>query len=121
MARSGWKTAGLIAGVGCLSIIAVIVGGVVIAAMYARATIRNLGDPTPQSVERRIALPLPPVPDAGKGQKATSAASRTAPLRVRLELQEGTFTIRPGQPGTDIHVQGRYAPGLFELTESHSD
>jgi hypothetical protein len=118
MARSGWKTAGLIAGVGCLSIIAVIVGGVVIAAMYARATIRNLGDPTPQSVERRIALP--PAPESVKGQKA-SAAARTAPLRVRLELQEGTFTIRPGQPGTDIHVQGRYAPGLFELTESHSD
>ena len=120
MARSGWKTAGLIAGVGCLSIIAVIVGGVVIAAMYARATIRNLGDPTPQSVERRIALSPAPVPDATKGRKAT-AADRTAPLRVRLELQEGTFTIRPGQPGTDIRVQGRYAPGLFELTESHSE
>ena len=118
MARSGWKTAGLIAGVGCLSISAVIVGGVVIAGLYARATIRNLGDPTPQSVERRIALP--PIPEPVKGQKTTGAAARTAPLRVRLELQQGTFTIRPGQPGTDIHVQGRYAPGLFELTESHS-
>jgi hypothetical protein len=120
MARSGWKTAGLIAGVGCLSVIGVIVGGVVIAALYARATIRNLGDPTPQSVERRIALSPAPVLDATKGLKGTSAADRTAPLRVRLELQEGTFTIRPGQPGTDIQVQGRYAPGLFELTESHS-
>jgi hypothetical protein len=47
-------------------------------------------------------------------------AGRTAPLRVRLELQEGTFTIRPGQPGTELQVQGRYAPGLFELVESHS-
>jgi hypothetical protein len=118
MARSGLKTAGLIAGVGCLSIIGVIVGGVVIAAMYARATIRNLGDPTPQSVERRITLP--PASVAARGQ-ATSPAGRTAPLRVRLELQEGTFTIRPGQPGTDIQVQGRYAPGLFELTESQSN
>ena len=117
MARSGWKTAGLIAGVGCLSIIGVVVGGVIIAALYARATIRNLGDPTPQSVERRIEIPQPPAPI--KGQTATPA-NRTSPLRVRLELQEGTFTIRPGQPGTDIHVQGRYAPGLFELTESHS-
>ena len=118
MARSAWKTAGLIAGVGCLSIIAVIVGGVVIAAMYARATIKNLGDPTPQSVERRIALPPPPV--TATEQPATSPANRTAPLRVRLELQEGRFTIRPGQPGTDIQVQGRYAPGLFELIESQS-
>ena len=121
MARSGWKTAGLIAGVGCLSIIGVIIGGVVIAALYARATIRNLGDPTPQSVERRIALPPAPVAEPVKGQKASSTAARTVPLRVRLELQEGTFTIRPGEPGTDIHVQGRYAPGLFELTESHSE
>jgi hypothetical protein len=121
MAKSGWKTAGLIAGVGCLSIIGVIVGGVVIAALYARATIRNLGDPTPQSVERRIALPPGPVAEPVKGQKASSTAARTVPLRVRLELQEGTFTIRPGEPGTDITVQGRYAPGLFELTESHSD
>ena len=118
MARSAWKTAGLIAGVGCLSILAVIVGGVVIAAMYARATIKNLGDPTPQSVERRIELP--PLPAAEKGQPATSGAERTAPLRVRLELQEGRFTIQPGQPGTDIQVRGRYAPGLFELIESQS-
>ena len=117
MARSGWKTAGLIAGVGCLSIIAVAIGGVVIAAMYARATIRNLGDPTPQSVERRIALPPPATVTE---PPATSPANRTAPLRVRLELQEGRFTIRPGQPGTDIQVQGRYAPGLFELIESQS-
>jgi len=121
MARSGWKTAGLIAGVGCLSIIGVIIGGVVIAALYARATIRNLGDPTPQSVERRIALPPAAVAEPVKGQRASSTAARTVPLRVRLELHEGSFTIRPGQPGTDIHVQGRYAPGLFELTESHSD
>jgi len=119
MARSGWKTAGLIAGAGCLSIIAIIIGGGIIATMYARATVRSFGDPNPQSVERRIALSPPPAeanPPGAKGE-----ASRTAPLHVRLELQEGTFTIRPGQPGTDIHVQGRYAPGLFELTESHSD
>ena len=118
MARSGWKTAGLIAGVGCLSIIAVVVGGAVIAWMYARATIRNLGDPTPQSVERRIAIPQPPAPI--KGQAATPA-NRTAPLRVRLELQEGTFTVRPGEPGSEIHVEGRFAPGLFELSQSASD
>ena len=118
MARSGWKTAGLVAGVGCLSIVAVIVGGVIIAALYARASMRNLGDPTPQSVERRIEIPQPPAPI--KGQAATSA-NRTSPLRVRLELQEGTFTIRPGQPGSEIHVEGRFAPGLFELTQSTSD
>ena len=118
MARSGWKTAGIIAGAGCLSIIAILVGGVIITAMYARATVRSLGDPNPQSVERRIAL-APPTAEA-KDPAGKGNASRTAPLRVRLELQEGTFTIRPGPPGTELQVQGRYAPGLFELTESHS-
>lgn len=117
MARSGWKTAGLIAGVGCLSIVAVTIGGVIIAAMYARATVRNLGDPNPQSVERRIELPPPPAAPTGK---STTGAARTSPLRVRLELQEGTFTIRPGQPGGELQVIGRFAPGLFELTESQS-
>jgi hypothetical protein len=118
MARSGWKTAGLIAGVGCLSIIAIIVGGGVIAAMYARATVRNLGDPNPQTVERRIALPPPPAP--ARGEPVTGPASRTSPLRIRLELQEGTFIIRPGQPGTELQVQGRFAPAHFELIESES-
>jgi len=118
MARSGWKTAGIIAGVGCLSIIVILVGGVIITAMYARATVRSLGDPNPQSVERRITL-APPAADA-KVTAEKGDASRTVPLRVRLELQDGTFTIRPGQPGTELQVQGRYAPGLFELTESHS-
>ena len=118
MARSGWKTAGIIAGAGCLSIIVLIVGGVIITAMYARATLRNLGDPTPQTVVRRISLP-PAAVDA-KPLSTKGDAGRTSPLHVRLELQEGTFTIRPGQPGTDLQVQGRYAPGLFELTESHS-
>ena len=117
MARSGWKTAGLIAGVGCLSIIGVVVGGVIIAALYARATIRNLGDPTPQSVERRIEIPQLPAPVKGQ---ASASANRTSPLRVRLELQEGTFTVRPGPPGTEIHVEGRFAPGLFELIQSES-
>ena len=117
MARSGWKLAGLIAGVGCLSIIVVTIGGVFIAAMYARATVRSLGDPTPQSVERRIALTRTPV----LAERPASPAGRTGPLHVRLDLQEGTFTIRPGQPGSELQVQGRFAPGLFELTQSESN
>jgi hypothetical protein len=114
MARSGWKTAGIIAGVGCLSMIVLVVGGVVIAAVMARATLRNLGDPDPRPVERRIALPAPAdttTPSAAAG------ANRTAPLRLTLDLREGSFTIRPGEPGSDIEVKGEYAPGLFELVE----
>jgi hypothetical protein len=112
--RSGLKTAGLIAGIGCLSIIAIVVGGVIIASIWARATVANLGDPNPQHVERRIALPPP---DASAARRPANGA-RTAPLRLVLELQEGFFTIRPGQPGTEIQVQGDYAPGQYELIES---
>jgi hypothetical protein len=112
--RSGWRTAGLIAGVGCLSIIAVVVGGLVIATMWARATVANLGDPTPRTMERRIALPASTAADSQ--QSVTSAAG--GPLRLTIDLQEGSFTIKPGPPGGDITVEGRYAPGLHELVET---
>jgi hypothetical protein len=117
--RSGWRTAGLIAGVGCLSIIAVIVGGVVIAAIYARATLANLGDPDPRPVDRRIALPSS-VDIQAEHDATRSGATRGAPLHVTLDLREGEFTVRPGEPGSEIQVQGEYAPGLYELTESQN-
>jgi hypothetical protein len=115
MARSGWKTAGLIAGVGCLSIIVIMVGGVVIAAMMARATLRNLGDPEPRPVERRIAIAPAP---AATAKPSADDGGRTGPLRLTLDLREGNFTIRPGDPGSDIQVKGEFAPGLFELVEN---
>ena len=115
--RSGLKTAGLIAGIGCLSLIAIVVGGVIIAAVWAKATVANLGDPSPQHVERRIAL-LPAAATTAERPADAAAVARTAPLRLTLELQEGNFTIRPGQPGTEIQVEGDYAPGLYELIES---
>ena len=116
--RSGWRTAGLIAGIGCLSMIALVIGGVAIAWMMARSTLANLGDPDPKPVDRRISLPAaPPVAAAGRG---TTKAESSAPLLLTLELREGTFTIRPGEPGTDIHVSGEYAPGLFELVETQA-
>ena len=112
---SGWQKAGLFAGVGCLSIIAVVVLGVVIASMWARATIANLGDTKPERVERRIVLPSgsltaerPPVAEKGRG-----------PLRLTLDLREGEFTVRPGERGTAIQIQGTYSPALYELVENH--
>jgi hypothetical protein len=113
--RSGWRTAGLIAGVGCLSIIVVIVGGVVIATMYARATLANLGDPDPKPVERRIALPSPATNTTKK--PGAAGADRSA-LRLTLDLREGDFTIQPGEPGNDVQVRGEFAPGLYELVET---
>lgn len=114
--RSGWRTAGLIAGIGCLSMLAVIVGGLIIATMWARATLRNLGDTDPRPVARRIEIPAAeavaaPTPGA-------AGAARVAPLRLTIELQEGSFTIRPGPPGSALQIDGEYAPGLYELTQN---
>ena len=115
--RSGWRTAGLIAGIGCLSMIALVIGGVAIAWMMARSTLANLGDPDPKPVDRRISLPAAPSVSAERG---SAKADSSAPLLLTLELREGTFTIRPGEPGSDIHVTGEYAPGLFELVETQA-
>lgn len=115
--RSTLRTVGLIAGVGCLTMIVVVVGGIVITVMVARNAASNLGDPNPQPINRRISLPLPPGPEASS-KSATGQADRGTPLHLTLDLQEGEFTIQPGAPGSDIEVTGEYAPGLFELTES---
>ena len=115
--RSTLRTVGLIAGVGCLTMIVVVVGGIVITVMVARNAASNLGDPNPQPVNRRISLP---VPSADASSKSATGQSNTsnAPLHLTLELQEGEFTIQPGEPGSDLSVTGEYAPGLFELTET---
>jgi len=114
--RSTLRTVGLIAGVGCLTMIVVVVGGIVITVMVARNAARNLGDPNPQPVSRRISLPVPGT--AASSKSATGQSNSGAPLHLTIELQEGEFTIQPGAPGSDIEVTGEYAPGLFELTES---
>ena len=111
--RSGWKTAGLIAGVGCLSIIGVVVGGVIVAVIWARSIVGGL-DADPRPVDRRIAVSAPAA-DTTRGPK--TAASRTAPMRLTIDLSEGEFTIKPGEPGSEIRVQGEYPPDIYELTE----
>ena len=115
--RSTLRTVGLIAGVGCLTMIVVVVGGIVITVMVARDAASNLGDPNPQPVNRRISLPVPGADTSLKSATGQSNSSN-APLHLTLELQEGEFTIQPGEPGSDISVTGEYAPGLFELTET---
>ena len=114
--RSAWRTVGLIAGVGCLTMIVVVVGGIVITVMVARNAASNLGDPNPRPVERRIAL-SPPATDA-TAKSATGQLAGSTPLHLTLDLQEGEFTILPGEPGSGVEITGEYAPGLFELTET---
>ena len=43
-----------------------------------------------------------------------AAAVRAVPVTINLE--EGTFTIKPAPAGTSIRVEGNYDRGLYELT-----
>jgi hypothetical protein len=117
---SGWQKVGLFAGVGCFSVIAIVVVGFAIAVAYARSTLAKLGDTTPTRVERAIPLPAtsaeapdPTVkPGTSKSEQPTGG-----PLKLVLDLQEGTFVIKPGPPGTRVEVDGQFSEALYELTE----
>jgi hypothetical protein len=39
---------------------------------------------------------------------------------IVLHLQEGSFTIVPGEPGEPVRVEGTYDAGAFELTENYT-
>jgi len=117
---SGWQKAGVFAGVGCLSIVVVVVAGLAIAVAMARSTIAQLGDPNPTRTERTIALPS--LQAAAPGAAATKASTSTVagPLRLTINLEDGNFTVEPGPPGAPVRVEGTYAPGLYELIEDRA-
>jgi hypothetical protein len=126
---SGWQKVGIFAGVGCFSIILIIVVGVAIAVSVARSRLAELGDPTPRRVERTITLPAPAAVPAEKpdardaGAAAAAGAVKTAgdPQRLEIDLEEGSFDIRPGAAGSDVKVEGEFAEGLYELTQNTID
>jgi hypothetical protein len=115
---SGWMKAGLFAGAGCLSIIGVIVIGLVVAAAAARSRLNQMGDTTPVRSERTIELSATAAARAAADDAPAAAGS---PLRLRIDLQEGAFTIRPGAPGSEVQVEGTWAPALYELTQNERE
>jgi hypothetical protein len=118
---SGWQKAGLFAGIGCLSIVVLVVVGALVAVMWARSTIAQYGDPNPTRSERTIALPAPRVASPGGATAKSAASNTTEPLRLTVTLEDGDFTVQPGAPGSQLKVDGTYAQGLYELTEESSD
>lgn len=118
---SGWQKVGLFAGVGCFSVIAIVVVGFAIAVAYARSTLSKLGDTTPTRVERTIPLSAPtaeaPDPSVKPGTSKPAESANGGPLRLALDLQEGTFVIKPGPPGSRVQVDGEFSEALYELTE----
>ena len=116
---SGWQKAGLFAGVGCFSIVLVLVIGVGVAVFMAKSTLAEYGDATPTRVERSIALPSPAAttPERDDTTAAAAAGTDNDPLRLTIDLEEGSFTVRPGPPGSQVTVDGTYPAALFELSE----
>lgn len=118
---SGWQKVGLFAGIGCFSFIAICVVAFAIAVAYARSTLANLGDTTPKRVERTISLPSTtaeaPDPSVKGSAKPGADTTNAGPLKLALELQEGSFTIKPGPAGSRVQVEGEFSEALYELTE----
>jgi hypothetical protein len=121
---SGWQMAGLVAGIGCFTIVVVVVVGVAIAVSWARSTVAELGDPTPANHTRTVTLGQPgagdPAPSGGASAAAVKGGGSKSgdPLRLTVELAEGDFTVRKGPAGGQVQVEGTYAEGMYELTEN---
>ena len=118
---SGWQKIGLFAGIGCFSFVALLVVGFAIAVYYAKSTLAELGDTTPTRVERTVTIQAAPAeaPPAEAPAPGTKSAVATAsePMQLNVELQEGEFTIRPGEPNGRVQVTGRFSEALYELTQ----
>jgi hypothetical protein len=115
---TGWQKTGLVVGVGCLSIVGIVVVGLIIGVIWARSTVADFGDPTPRLVERTIALreQAPAAPNGSKAQGSTEKVDQ--PLRLSIDLEEGSFTIQPGPAGSAVRVEGTYSPDFYDLTET---
>jgi hypothetical protein len=113
---SGWQKVGLFAGIGCFSFLALLVVGFAIAVFYAKSTLADLGDTTPTQVERTISIQTPPAEAPPPGTRSATPATN-GPMQLNVELQEGTFDIKPGEPNGRVQVEGTFSEALYELTE----
>ena len=113
---SGWQKVGLFAGIGCFSFVALLVVGFAVAVFYAKSTLADLGDTTPTQVERTIAIQAPPAEAPPPGTKPATPTAN-APMQLNVELQEGTFDIKPGEPNGRVQIDGRFSEALYELTQ----
>jgi|SRR5688572_3150299 len=115
---SGWQKIGLFAGIGCFSFVALLVVGFAIAVFYAKSTLANLGDTTPTQVERSVAIQAQaPTAEAPLPGTKPSGATANEPMQLFVELQEGNFDIKPGEPNGRVQVEGRFSEALYELTQ----
>jgi hypothetical protein len=115
---SGWQKVGLFAGIGCFSFVALLVVGFAIAVFYARSTLADLGDTTPKQVERTVAIQAqPPTAEAPPPGTKPAPAGANGPMQLHVDLQEGVFDIKSGEPNGRVRVEGRFSEALYALTQ----
>ena len=95
---------------------ALLVVGFAVAVFYAKSTLADLGDTTPTQVERTVAIQAPTAEAPPSGTKP-AVATGNEPMQLNVELQEGSFDIKPGEPNGRVQVEGRFSEALYELTQ----
>ena len=113
--KGGWKEFCFLRPVACLSVVVLLVLGGVSALLWATSVADELGEPTPEPIARTIAVAAPAAPQA-----SAVAVSPRETMRLEIELQDGSFEVVSGPPGTDVQVDGAYAKNYYELIEEHS-
>ncbi len=114
--KGGWKRILLLTAVASFSLVLLIVIGGGIALVMANSAVERLGEPVAESVTQTIAI----ADEVPEGPFDVAMSSDEA-WHLDIELEDGAFEIRPGPPGVDVQVTGRYARAYYELVEEVAD
>ena len=126
MALGGCRKAALFIGLGCFGIVLIMVVGFALLVWWANRQVDPQGPSQPQAAALAVPLAGPPAasplgaPPTAAGATAVAVGASAVPLRVALFLEEGTFTIEPGAPGSDLVAEGTFDPNVYELTTEES-
>lgn len=107
-----WKKVVLVVAGGAAALVLGLVALATAGFVWAASTAERLGEPTPEPVARSVGIL-----ETASGSVPGASGE---PLRLEIELHDGTFEIRPGPPGTDVQVEGTYAKSYYELSEEHT-
>lgn len=107
-----WKKIVLVVAGGAAALVLGLVALATAGFVWAASTAERLGEPTPEPVTRAIGI--------AEAASGSVSGAPEEPLRLEIELQDGTFEIRPGPPGTEVRVEGSYARSYYELSEEHT-
>jgi len=100
--------------IGCLGLFIL---GIVVFVVVAGVML-SLGAPeehwSQATQEQPITVPRLP---GGVTPSPAEVPPPAASLRVELELEEGRFDVRPGEPGSPVKVEADYDEGVYELVQ----